>query len=380
MMRILDPSALLYSLMLLMVLRRHYTTSGTSYEAMDDAFPEVMQQQFWVRFSVDTHTATDDRNDIVEHVQSMSALLKIMQINLEAFDFCTLKQAELFQALRSQNLSSKQYSAIANKLVFAIAFFGSRLFLTCLMGVARTIMPNTVNSGINSIIDAQPHPEKLFTKAFNPCRIRCYAVLKKPQSQRASKTKQLWKRRRCRAPHPVFYISPSMRACTKRSVASYLGRRLGAFTGKNCFQILRQAYPPNGDGGTPKPALCYTRRRIGQQAPLSAARYTETGPGARSALNSLQGRDRAAFTRTPGQASADMFNTELQGWWQEWRKAGRRLRRVLPECMQAHVDYFIGPSFDEVCFQFVLCELSKIIVFLETGNITYTRGYWKHSA
>ncbi len=49
--------------------------------------------------------------------------------------------------------------------------------------------------------------------------------------------------------------------------------------------------------------------------------------------------------------------------------------RILPAELHYHVTYLID-AMDEVDFQFLLCELSKVIAFILTNSPIYLRSYW----
>ncbi len=151
---------------------------------------------------------------------------------------------------------------------------------------------------------------------------------------------------------------------TKRFVASCLGRELGAFTGKCFYQIIRRQFPYE---------RCFS---TSCRRPLE--RYSECGPGARAALNILEGLPATWQLHATGQAAADVFNGYLLKWKKIWRAVGMQLRRELPDELHEHIDAFLAPWFDETWFQFVLCEMSKIIAFILVGAVVYSRGYWRH--
>ena len=61
----------------------------------------------------------------------------------------------------------------------------------------------------------------------------------------------------------------------------------------------------------------------------------------------------------------------------EWWRVGRALQKILPAELQDDLSYFLDPSrFDEVCFQFALCELSKLIAYVIFELPIYARHYW----
>ena len=48
-----------------------------------------------------------------------------------------------------------------------------------------------------------------------------------------------------------------------------------------------------------------------------------------------------------------------------------------PKELAEHAWYFADAvAFDEVFFQFILCEISKVINFMVHGDVRYMRTYW----
>ena len=128
-----------------------------------------------------------------------------------------------------------------------------------------------------------------------------------------------------------------------------------------CFLIIFQAFPRY---------KCYMPPRVLCQ------RYSEAGPGARSCLNQLEGNCKTWNATVNNQPCADYYSGLSVKYWKVWRSIGRELLSELPESLHHHVQFFLSPEFDEVCFQFMLCELSKIINFITAGTLIYLRTYW----
>jgi hypothetical protein len=215
---------------------------------------------------------------------------------------------------------------------------------------------------IRDIIRTTQEPWKLFCRAFIIGKVKGNQV------------------RRCRRPHVKVRkmwsqyekkhgfsknAQLSDKGLCRRHVLSALGRRMSAFSGKCCFQIWRQSSPRK---------TCF---RVEPQPHM----YSETGPGARCALNVLEGLPRNWCARVPGQIAADVYNAYLIRWFKTWKSQARALLQdPTHQFLSDQLRYFEATSsFDELHFQFALCELSKAENFAEHGNITYQRAYHRRS-
>jgi hypothetical protein len=140
---------------------------------------------------------------------------------------------------------------------------------------------------------------------------------------------------------------------------------MGAFSGKNMFQMLRKAHPTS---------------RVFKQSKQRHFQYTETGPGARSAINQLLQRYNGQ-DKTPGQAVANQFSRECVALKSQWQKLARAIQKDpnTPPALKPHARYFASnDTFDAPWFQFALCELSKVINYIVYHRIIYTRWYWPY--
>ena len=68
-----------------------------------------------------------------------------------------------------------------------------------------------------------------------------------------------------------------------------------------------------------------------------------------------------------------MYNRQLLVQLRKFKKVAKRMR--VPLEMQCHLSFF--SAIGETAYQFILCELSKICNYIETGAAYYTRNYWK---
>ena len=91
------------------------------------------------------------------------------------------------------------------------------------------------------------------------------------------------------------------------------------------------------------------------------------------------------FNKSNSQKAADGYNNMLLKWQKTWQKVGKELRAEHAKenrtpnvaTLTEHVNYFLSDEFDETFFQIVLCEASKIVNFIYSEPVIYTRGYWK---
>ena len=104
-------------------------------------------------------------------------------------------------------------------------------------------------------------------------------------------------------------------------------------------------------------------------------RHTETGPGSRSTINMIQGWTKTLFLYNQSRDVADMYSGLVVDEMKRWRAVIRKERDVYPSELHAHLDYFASEGFDEVYFQFVLCETSKLVAWLLTSDKRYRRDY-----
>ena len=351
------PLDVLQQMLQLMMLRRHFSVSGDSYESMFQMWPQWFPD-FVLKYQGFRHDETSNSEFEKNYSMSFLDVLRNMKLNCEDQDHCSRMCDDIFAELRARSWY-RHYKTMAHKAALAMVHFGSRRFLEALNEEVRT-QGKVTNSVINKIIMDAPQPELLYTLSFNPNRIRRYEISKKTIRSKHRLTKKKW--RRCQS-----WLKPMSFAggrITQRWAASQLGRQLGAFTGKNMYQLLRKAHPHAKAFSSKKQRRCYE--------------YTETGPGARSALNQLQQRTNVS-EKHPGQAVADQFSRECIAFKAQWQKLAKAIAKdpsTPPELIQ-HAEYFgSNRSFDATWFQFVLCELSKVIGFIVYRRIIYSRGYW----
>lgn len=295
----------------------------------------------------------------IVYTMSIFDLLSRMKINMESHDACTLLHLSIFEKLR-QSVSRKQYHRIAAKVVAAIVFFGSASFMTNLEKEVAQLTANTFNIRLKHIIASTERSWRVFTNSFNPNRIRRNRVLKaKREGLNFSLLPfRMWKAWIAKKHMSALKLTVGRAVFSRRMVASRLGRTFGSFSCKNALQILRRAYPT---------ARCFKKA-------IYRDMYSETGPGCRASINMLMGLPKTWNIYKTGQQAADVYNVHLMQILKMWRKIVRECFDCLPSDLQLHAEYFL--NCEEVDVQFLLCELSKIIAFLEFQNEKYTRGYW----
>ena len=351
------PSEVLEQLIWLFIARKLYESSG-SYEAVYEQWPFLFGN-FYLLFQCITHT---DRSNLVKWKSfecSFWDLLTNMKINLEDSDHCTVAARDIFTTLQSLLPNTRKYTRMCHDFIQLIVFFGSR---RCLRDIHQFILDQggalkqkSLFPKIIRLIRGLDYPHRWVTRAFNPNRIRQKVIRKsKRPGVRAAR---LFTKFRAKSGWRTCGLR-NARRLSKRHVASTLGRTLGNFVGKNFFQLCKLA----------KPSLVACWR------PRKADMHTEAGPGCRSALNQLEGFPKTLNQYTNSQPVADMYNALLLKWKKVWQKACKVVEKMLPEELQPLARWL--HSLDEGGFQFVLCELSKILNFVEHEGIIYTRDYW----
>ena len=221
-------------LLSLMILRRHYSTDLHCYDVMQEQFPQMFAT-FNVLLIVAKHTAWEDSSEERWVGQDTLSLLKTMKLNLHDFDWCTLRSQEILAT--TKHLGGKLAYALA------IAYFGSRVFLTGLLEKAREhpdAHRKIVKQLVTSVIAANgPLGYQLFSLSFSPNRIMFREARGKPTRRvRRFITKQY----RIYAKKVVrLQAFKAGRACSRRHVASRLGRAIGSFRGKNVWELLARA-------------------------------------------------------------------------------------------------------------------------------------------
>lgn len=221
---------------------------------------------------------------------------------------------------------------------------------------------------LDDMISKTINPERLFSASFNPNRIRRRQVRRSKTPHRLAGA--LWRKFARKFRKRISYTchSPMFHRRvrkTRRTLMLELSAKLGSFTAKNYFQILRRL-PQHGK------LKCFNWK---QPVPHM---YTCTGPGARSALNQLLGHPKTWNVHARDEHTSDYYSLALLRFHRLWRLAGRELMEIMPEALREHVRRLASHEFDEVFFQFVLCELSKVLAFVISDNSIYTRGYWEH--
>ena len=339
----------LRALLLLMLFRRVYE-DGVDYETMAARYPALAVQTFAVHFSQLSHTIDGSiHRTLVYQVPTMTLLMQ-MKVNLEQHDFCTRLQRQL---LRSVNCNDD----LRWMLVLSMVFFGSRMFLTALQSACDSGVDNKV---VVRLIRRSEQPARLFTPSFNPNRIRRNQIRKMQNaSHQRLATEHLWKKFLTKArSHLNLDVS-------RRYLSWQLSSRMGSFSGKNCFQLCRLAWPS---------APVFARQ-------LPNNKFTLTGPGARSAINQFRGWPQTWNLYRRDSATADVYNQQLILLREQFKSIcaeilarGSYMGVVVPPELAVHIKYFASGFYDEVRFQFLLCELSKILNYIQTGNRTYRRG------
>ena len=357
-----NPTELLRSLLILMVLRRHNTMAKVSYEDMQVEYPqfadEILQVTYRVRESA--NVPLRERAFVtLAFGMGICTLLSTMTINLEELDVCSLLRVEV-----AKNIAEQKHCYNFNfvwDLALAITTFGSRQFNAGLhnLSMCRVLTPKLFLKWVRHlIVKSGPRPWHIFTGSYCPNRIRRNQLKKCRPRRRRLVAIQLWKLFRARAGDGSI-LKENL---SKRALQERMAERMGPFTAKNCFRTLGRLLP---------------NRSQYRGTVLRSHRYSLTGPGARTALNLLQGWAKSYSVKSKGgpEVSA-VYSDLLLDWHQRWHEICKDFLEVCPPSLRHHVLYFVDyEQFDELGFQFLLCELSKIVNFVETENVSYTRGY-----
>jgi hypothetical protein len=335
-----DPRKVLSQFLHLLAIRRHVTVEAISYDDMFQHHPEVFQT-FVVEYVVTKQTSTGSTTTVETCSRDMLDLLINMKLNVEDVDWCTLERQEIFDAIKPLRYR------VAHPLALAMQFFGSREFLTALKDLCLSHQGAVSYSDVHRFIRTVlvSIPLRVFTCSYNPNYIRRCQVRRARAPLRV--VRRLWNRhkRKHLSRVPLFENS---RHCSKRHFLSALGRRMGPFTGKCYYQVLRQALPCVG---------ALSRQRRGRQR-SRADQYTECGPGAREAINSLEALPHGWNIRQPGQSTADAYSNWAVKWLRIWRKEGKSLaadERL--ESIKANILYFIEAG----CFCGDSCHCLRLV-------------------
>ena len=306
---------------------------------------------------------TGASSDVYTLQQLNGDLVTTMKLNYEATDRCTeiaVRQACQFDSRRDRQL-----------YLIAAVTFGSHRFYECFDKCYASFGGHpTLDIVMERLVRSERYSsEELFSRAFNPCRI-WFNEARKSGSPRKIVMKHWLKQKR--KLDGCFRIRSDTEHCrSKQAVQQQLGRTFGHFLGKNYFSFWRRV-----ERNLPKatPALFWP------DCPESQ-RFTLTGPGARTALNLLMGWPHLDDKCTAKVGHAVRYNTALLQFFKVFRtRTMKRFAAEFPDIWEEVSGHFHKKNFDEHDFQFLLCELSKIIRFVQTGNKTYLRSYWKEPA
>ena len=353
---LLGVSQVLEQMVWLLLLRRLYEDVG-SYSLLFDQYPALFGA-FYLEFLVTTHSEQKNVTQTRTFNPTFWHLLTTMKINFESTDHCTLAAKHMFDELREQ-LGRREHRRICFELIKIIVFFGSRRCLADLQSLLRSPPGNVSTKGwvrkVKAAIGGLASPHEWFTRSFAPNRIMRSQVKKSKNPQRVTlklfstfSRKAVWRKCGLRKGRRV----------SKRFAASRLGRTLGSFVGKNFFQLWKLASPT---------LFNKTRER-------HADAYSETGPGCRGAINQLEGWPKLVNIYSNNQAIADLYNTLLLKWHKKWKRICKRVLTETPAELQHVVQGLL--DLDEGAFQFVLCELVKVMEYSTTESAIYSRDHW----
>jgi hypothetical protein len=90
-------------------------------------------------------------------------------------------------------------------------------------------------------------------------------------------------------------------------------------------------------------------------------------------LNMLEGHGKTWLIYTNTQDTADYYSAKVVEWRKIWKALCKTSLTGFPEALRVHVEHFRSDYFDEVAFQFILCEGSKVANFMITGHSRYLR-------
>jgi hypothetical protein len=174
---LLNPSSVLNQMLRLMIIRRHYSTSGDSYETMYQLWPEWFPD-FVLEYNVSAYEWNSNSSCRQECRMNILDLLRSMKLNCEDQDACSLLSADIFAELKAQ-ARFRTYQRMAHRAALAMVHFGSRRFLQAL-GMQVREHGKVTTKLIHRIIMEDPQPELLYTTSFNPNRIRRSEISRKP--------------------------------------------------------------------------------------------------------------------------------------------------------------------------------------------------------
>jgi hypothetical protein len=350
---LLNAPDVLSHFLLLLALRRFCAVAKISYSDAAARWPTCFAKRLSFHWQVSRFDPTGVVVSQVVSEMSFWDLLCNMKINIEDLDWSTVRRAEIFAQMR------RIRAAAAWQVSLAMWFFGSRAFLDALYAKAlvRKLTAKSLDVVLRGIVHSVT-PWRLFCRSFTVSKLVGNRVKRLPERRAAPTTMKLW-RRFLRKHGYEQNKDLDSKNLSRRFVLSSLGRRMGAFSGKCFFQIWRASG---------------VRRKC--FVPTTSSPYTECGPGARSFLNVLQGLPRRFCVLKTGQDAADVYNQWLLQWMKQWRVAGARWQGDADlEFLADDLRSLTAPEFDEVRFQFVLCELSKAERYVDGSSVIYERSH-----
>ena len=354
---LLNAPDVLSHFLLLLALRRFCSVANISYSDAAARWPSCFAKRLSFRWRVSQFEPTGVVVSEVVSELPFSELLCKMKVNIEDLDWSTVRRAQIFERLRRMS------TATAWEVSLAMWFFGSRTFLNALYEKTGELKVTSRSLGpvIRDIVYSVA-PWRLFCRSYTVSKLVGNRVRRTPKRRSAPTTLKLW-RRFLRMHGHAANTALHCQSLSRRFVLSALGRGMGAFSGKCFFQIWRQA------AGSQR-----IQRKCFQAVVSRDEQYTECGPGARSCLNTLQGLPRTFCLLQAGQRAADTYNQWLVQWMQEWRAARERWTGDADLAfLSDELRFFTADKFDEVQFQFVLCELSKAERYIDGGSVIYQR-------
>ena len=273
-------------------------------------------------------------------------MLTRMKLNWFPTDWCTLQIEAMMRAAPSHRSTNAYILGLFTSRAFVRAFHSSRAYR----------LRRTLRGKLKMVRELVPNISDWFTMSFNPQR--------RYRRQFAKYTpKKAWvelnKLVTGRPPKLKVRHSDGTRK-TKRDLCQEVRRlkSIGPFLGKNILQWLALS--------------------VGQKLVPDMHEFTESGPGARAAINTLSGWPRLFSTSSASWASAEFYNVELQ-------KIRKRLLKH-PALKPSDMDSATVATAKQMILkqlrtaegtQFLLCEMAKTHNYELLRSTIYSRGYWE---
>ena len=272
-------------------------------------------------------------------------MLLQMKLNWFPQDWCSARIKVMMRAAPSHRSTN----------AYILALFTSRAFVRAFHDSGAYRLRKTLHGKLSMVRDSVPIIANWFTTSFNPQRRLRWTYSKYSRQKSWLEIKKLVTGR----PPKIKVRHSDGTRKTKRDLCKEVRelKSIGPFLGKNLVQWL---------------ALGVDHKLVPDMND-----FTECGPGARAAINTLSGWPRPFSVSSPSWSSAEFYNVELQ-----------RIRKLLlkhPELKPRATDTATVKAAkqlikEQLCTgegtQFLLCEMAKTQNYELLRSVIYTRGYW----